>query len=87
MNLIDFVNINENKWFLKIKVIPNSPKTEFVWLMDDWTLKMKSKWIPENWKVNLEIIKFLSKELKISKDNIKIISWWTSRIKLIKIDF
>ncbi|MDD2907084.1 MAG: DUF167 domain-containing protein [Candidatus Gracilibacteria bacterium] len=87
MNLIDFVNINENKGFLKIKVLPNSPKTEFVGLMDDGTLKMKSKGIPENGKVNLEIIKFLSKELKISKDNIKIISGGTSRIKLIKIDF
>lgn len=87
MNLIDFINISENKWFLKIKVTPNSDKTEILWLMDDWTLKIKSRWIPENWKVNLEIIKFISKELKINKKNIKIVSWETSRIKLIKIDF
>ncbi len=87
MNLIDFININNNKSFLKIKVIPNSDKTEILWLMDDWTLKIKSRWIPENWKVNLEVIKFISKDLKINKKNIKIISWETSKIKLIKIDF
>lgn len=87
MNLMDFINISENKWFLKIKITPNSDKTEILWLMDDWTLKIKSRWIPENWKVNLEIIKFISKDLKINKKNIKIVSWETSRIKLIKIDF
>lgn len=83
MNLEDKLNISN---ILKIKVIPNSEKTEIIWEMDDWTIKIKSKWVPEKWKVNLEIIKFLSKTLDISKDNIKIISWETSRNKLIKID-
>lgn len=77
--------ISEN-WVLKIKVIPNSPKTEFNWEMSDWTLKIKSKWVPEKWKVNIEIIKFLSSYLEIPKENIKIISGETSRQKLLKIE-
>lgn len=77
--------ISENG-ILKIKVIPNSPKTEFAWEMDDWTLKLKSRWVPEKWKVNSEIIKFLASNLEISKENIKIISGETSRQKMIKIE-
>lgn len=76
--------ISEN-WILKIKVVPNSDKTEVVWEMGDWTLKVKSRWIPEKWKVNEEIIKFFSKTLKIEKSKIKIISGETSRQKLLKI--
>ncbi len=87
MNLFDYLDKKETHSFLNIKVIPNSSKTEVVWVMDNWVLKIKSRWIPENWKVNLEIIDFISKELKINKKNIKIISWETSRNKLIKIDF
>jgi uncharacterized protein YggU (UPF0235/DUF167 family) len=85
--LRDFLEIKEKTAFLSIKVIPNNPKTEIIWIMEDWTLKIKAKWIPENWKVNKEIIKFFSKELGISRDKIKIIKWWTSRNKLLRIDF
>lgn len=77
--------LKENN-ILKIKVTPNSPKTEFFWEFEDGTLKLKAKWIPENWKVNSEIIKFLSKTLKIKKSNIEIVSWLTSRKKSIKIE-
>lgn len=87
MNLIEFIDKKENIWYLKIKVIPNSDKTEIVWLMDDWVLKIKSRWIPENWKVNLKIIDFISKNLWINKKFIQIVSWETSRNKLIKIAF
>lgn len=87
MNLIEYIDKKENIWFLNIKVIPNSSKTEIVWLMENWVLKVKSKWVPENWNVNNEIISFISKELKINKKFIQIISWKTSRNKLIRIDF
>lgn len=87
MNLNEFIDKKENIWYLKIRVIPNSDKTEIVWLMEDWVLKIKSRWIPENGKVNIEIINFISKSLKINKKFIQIISWETSRNKLIKIDF
>ena len=75
-----------NTEILKIKVVPNSPKTEFSWEMEDLTLKLKVNWIPEKWKVNKEIINFLAKYFSVKTKDIKIISWKTSRNKLIKIE-
>lgn len=77
--------ISENG-ILSLKVTPNSSKTEIVWEMEDWTLKLKARWVPEKWKVNEEILKFLSKTLEIEKSKIKIISGETSRQKLFKIE-
>ena len=50
MNLSEF--FEKNKIF-KVKVIPNSPKTEIVWFMEDWTLKLKSRQVPEKWKCRM----------------------------------
>lgn len=86
MNLKEILKLNPWKNFINIKVIPNSPKTEFVWVMADGALKLSAKWLPEKGKVNDEITKMLSKEFGIKRDNINIISWATSRNKLIRID-
>lgn len=86
MDLLDYIDKNSSN-IIKIKVVPNSQNNLFLWEMDDWCLKFKIKWVPEKWKVNKEIINFLSKELKIAKTNIKLLSWETSRNKTIKIDF
>ena len=48
MNLFDYLDKKETHSFLNIKVIPNSSKTEVVWVMDNWVLKIKSRWISEN---------------------------------------
>ena len=47
--------------YLRLKVIPNAGKTEFITLMDDQTLKMRVKAVPEKGKANREIEKFLGK--------------------------
>jgi len=86
MDLLDYIDKNSSN-IIKIKVVPNSQNNLFLWEMNDWCLKFKIKWVPEKWKVNKEIISFLSKELKIAKNNIKLLSWETSRNKTIKIDF
>ena len=83
---MDLQKYISDAWVFTIKVVPNSQKTEIVWEMEDWTIKIKSRWIPEKWKVNKEIINFLSKELKIEKSKISIISGETSRLKVIKIN-
>ncbi len=86
MDLKDYIKIDWNKWFLNIKVIPNAKQTEIWWIMCDWILKIRIKSIPEKWKANIELINFIAKELKIRKNLITIISWLTSRNKLVKID-
>jgi len=87
MDFKDCIEINNNVWFLKIKVVPNSTKTEITEMMADWRIKIRVKWIPEKWIVNLELIKFISYNLWVDRKNIKIISWATDRNKLIRVDF
>ncbi len=71
--------------YLKIKVLPKSPKNEIVDILDDGTIKIRIKAVPEKGKANAELIKFLSKTAQVSKENISILSGKSEQIKLIKI--
>ena len=85
MNLLEYVKFNNKICLLKVKITPNSSKNEFFWILENWVLKIRIKWIPEKWKVNENLIRYLSKELKIKKSNIKITSWKTEQNKTIEI--
>lgn len=85
MDLNEYVKFNDSKALFKIKVTPKSAKNEFFWVLDNWVLKFRIKWIPEKGRVNEELILFISKELKIKKHNIKIVSWKTDQNKTIQI--
>lgn len=76
----------ENWNILKVKVITNAQKTEISWELEDWTIKLKVRAIPEKWKANSEIIEYFSKILSLNKSKIEIISGKTSKIKLLKIE-
>ena len=76
----------ENWNILKVKVITNAQKTEISWELEDWTIKLKVRAIPEKWKANSEIIEYFSKILNLNKSKIEIISGKTSKIKLLKIE-
>lgn len=74
--------------YIRIKVTPKSSKTELTEILqspEGPEYKIRLKATPEKGKANDELIRFLSKELQISRQNIKIISGKTDRIKLIKI--
>jgi uncharacterized protein (TIGR00251 family) len=71
--------------YITVKVIPKSPRTEIVETMEDGTIKIRLKATPQKGEANKELIKFLAKEFKIEKDDIKIISGHTSPKKLIRI--
>lgn len=68
-----------------IKVIPKAHSTEFVGIENE-AYKIRISKAPENGEANLELIRFLSKELKISKSSIKILSGETSRKKKVEIE-
>ena len=76
----------ENWNILKANVITNAQKTEITWELEDWTIKLKVRAIPEKWKANSEIIEYFSKILNLNKSKIEIISGKTSKIKLLKIE-
>jgi len=71
--------------YLRIKVIPKSPKTEIIDILADGTLKIRVAAPPEKGKANTELIKFLAKHFKVPKEAISIVSGKSDVIKLIKI--
>ena len=75
----------KNQLYLRVKVQPGVSKSEISEIMDDGTCKISIKAQPEKGKANIELIKMLTKEFKVSKDNVRIISGAGSRLKLVKI--
>ncbi len=69
---------------LAIKAQPSAPKSEFAGAFGDH-LKIKIKAKPIEGEANIELINFLSKEFKIAKSEIEIISGDTARYKRVKL--
>lgn len=79
-------NLSNNKEiYLRIKVLPNAGKTDFLDKMADGTIKIAVHAVPERGKANNELIKFLADQIRINKSQIKVISGAGDRLKLIKI--
>ena len=76
--------------YLRIKVIPKSPKNEIIGVMEDQEdgeiIKIRIKAAPERNKANLELIKFLSETYHVPKANIAIVSGQKEQLKLIRIN-
>lgn len=87
MNIKDHITRDGDKWYLRVKVVPNYPKTEAYAVLDDGTVKIRLGAPPEKWKANNELIRFLAKELEIHKNTIELISGATDRTKLIRINY
>ncbi len=87
MDLNEYIKREWNIGYLDLRIIPNAKKTMIWWLMGDWKLKIRISTIPEDWKANKELILFLSKQLKLKKNQLQIVSWFTFQNKLVKIDF
>ncbi|HNU95916.1 MAG TPA: DUF167 domain-containing protein [Candidatus Magasanikbacteria bacterium] len=70
---------------IKVKVIPKSKENKIVGPMANGVLKIKITAPATDNKANEELIKFLSEEMKKKKSQIKIISGFTSREKIVEI--
>lgn len=74
---------------IHIHIVPWSKKQsiEELWLDIFWNklYKIKLQAKPINGEANEALIEFLSEHYKTPKRNIKIISWFTSREKLVEI--
>lgn len=73
------------KIFLKIKVVTGKPKTKIKEIMNS-VIKINISAHPEKGRANIELMNFLGKSFNVQKDNIKIISGKTNKVKLIKIN-
>jgi len=74
----------QNNLTIKIKVEPRSSKSGIVGPYGD-SLKVKLTSPPVDGKANKELIALLSKELKVRKKNIEIMSGQSSKNKVVKI--
>ncbi len=73
------------KTYLRIKVTTKQPKTEYLSILADGTIKIRLKAVPEKGRANEELIRFLAEELGIRKDTIEVISGATDTVKLVRI--
>ncbi|MDD2892102.1 MAG: DUF167 domain-containing protein [Candidatus Gracilibacteria bacterium] len=73
------------KTYLRIKVTTKQPKTEYLSTLDDGTIKIRLKAVPEKGRANEELIRFLAEELRVRKDTIEVVSGATDTVKLVRI--
>ena len=84
MQEFEFYTKKEEGMFLKIKAVPNSSKNQFCGVLDG-ALKVKIKAPAVENKANEELVKFLSKSLKVPKSCLSIESGNTSKVKIVYI--
>lgn len=71
--------------FLKLKIHAGAKKTEFKEILENGIFKINISVVPEKGKANGALIKFLSKEFAVGRNQIEIISGKSDKNKLIKI--
>lgn len=76
---------SEAKTYVRVKVTTKQPKTEYMNTLDDGTIKIRLRAVPERGRANAELIRFLAEELDISKDRIEIIAGASDTTKLVRI--
>jgi uncharacterized protein (TIGR00251 family) len=69
--------------YIRIKVVPKSPKNEIIEIMADETYKIRVAAPATDGKANAELLRFLKKSLGASEA--MIVSGKTDRIKLVKL--
>ena len=69
--------------YIRVKVVPKSPKNEIMDLMADETYKIRVAAPATDGKANAELLRFLKKSLGATE--VMIVSGKTDRIKLIKL--
>jgi uncharacterized protein len=70
---------------LTVHTKPSARENRLLWLDSD-TLKISVRATPEKGKANAEVIKLLSKELRVPTSSIRIVRGSTTRIKQVEIN-
>ena len=78
--------IKDNYVIINVKAIPNSSKNIIAEVLNDH-IKIKIKAPAVEGAANKELVKFFSKEFKVSKSDIDFIGGMTSKRKKIKLPF
>ena len=78
--------IKDGYIIINVKAIPNSSKNVIAEVMED-QIKVKIKAPAVEGAANKELVKFFSKEFKVSKSDIEFVGGMTSKRKRIKLPF
>ncbi len=78
--------IKDGYIIVNVKAIPNSSKNIIAEVMED-QIKVKIKAPAVEGAANKELVKFFSKEFKVSKSDIEFVGGMTSKRKRIKLPF
>jgi uncharacterized protein (TIGR00251 family) len=80
-------DIKENGYcVLQVKVKTKTPMSRITGRLDNGTLKIDIKAVPEKGKANEELLKILSSSFQVPRQNVTIIKGKNSRLKVIKIN-
>jgi uncharacterized protein (TIGR00251 family) len=75
----------ERRLALAVRVVPKSPRTEWVAPLADGSLKVRLAAVPEKGKANEELIRFLAAEFSIPRSNVEIVSGAASAHKQLRL--
>ena len=78
-----FYRIRENQVFLNVKVQPGASKSEFCGMYGDEALKIRIRAAAVEGAANRELIRFLSKQFKVPKNEISFKSGKTAKTKVL----
>lgn len=76
----------EQRISLNVKVTPKSPRTAWIGVLDDGTLKLKLAAVPEKGKANQELIRFLAAEFGVQRHQVRIVAGETNSRKSVSIE-
>ncbi len=76
---------NKGELYLRVKARPGAVRTAVIKAMDDGTIKVNIAAPPVKGKANQELVRFLAKEFAVLKNNVKIVSGGSGRVKLVRV--
>lgn len=83
------MDVKESSVLLHCRVTPNAKISEVLgWMTDERgirRLKVKLAALPVDGKANQELVKFLSKELAVTRSRLKLVSGEKSRLKTVQV--
>ncbi len=76
----------EKSVYLRVKVRPGAAQDKIKEVLSDDIVKIDIKLPPVKGRANKELINFLAKEFLVPRENVKILSGVSDKIKLVKIE-
>lgn len=81
---MSFFTLHGNQVELRIKAQPSASRSEFAGLYDEQSIKVRIKAPAVEGAANKELVRFLSKQFKVAKSDIRFLSGELGKIKRVE---